>query len=311
MRSSAARAPAIENRMTAPPRIFDRQLLTQRRSRAAPAAGNHDFLLRHVAADLLERLGVIQRAFPIAVNLGAHHGPVGDAIARHPAVGCVIHVDPAQAALDQCRGLRVRADEEHLPFAPASLNLAVSGLALQFVNDLPGTLLQLRQALKPDGLLLVSLIGGQSLHELRQAFYEAELETAGGVSPRVAPFADVRDLGGLLQRAGFALPVVDSDTLTVTYPSPIALMHELRGMGATNVLVDRRRRFLGRQTLRSMMEVYAGRFAAANGRCNATFEIITLTAWAPHASQQQPLKPGSAQTALADALNKSHRAQPS
>jgi NADH dehydrogenase [ubiquinone] 1 alpha subcomplex assembly factor 5 len=288
--------------MAPPHQIFDRQLLTQRRTRAAASASRYDFLLRHVAADLLERLSVIQRTFPVALNLGAHHGLVGDAVARHPAVGYVIQMDPAGAALEQCKGPRIRADEELLPFAPASLDLVVSGLALQFVNDLPGTLLQLRHALKPDGLLLASLIGGQSLHELRQAFYEAELETSGGVSPRVAPFADVRDLGSLLQRAGFALPVVDSDTLTVTYPSPIALMHDLRGMGATNILLDRRRTTLSRQTLMRMMEIYVERFSGGNGRNEATFEIITLTAWAPHASQQQPLQRGSAQTRLADVL---------
>ena len=299
---SALGAPAIENRMTAPHQIFDRQLLTRRRTRVAAFADRHDFLLRHVATDLLERLGVIQRPFPIALNLGAHHGLVGDAVARHPAVDYLIQMDPTAAALEHCNGPRVRADEEQLPFAPESLNLVVSGLALQFVNDLPGTLLQIRQALKPDGLLLASLIGGRSLQELRQAFYEAEMETSGGVSPRVAPFADVRDLGSLLQRAGFALPVVDSDTLTVTYPSPIALMHELRGMGATNVLNDRRRRCLMRQTLMRMMEIYAERFSDGNGRYSATFEIITLTAWAPHASQQKPLQRGSAQTRLADAL---------
>ena len=194
------------------------------------------------------------------------------------------------------------ADEEALPFADGSLDLVVSGLALQFVNDLPGTLIQIRRALKPDGLLLAALIGGDSLTELRQAFAAAESEIEGGVSPRVAPLADVRELGGLLQRAGFALPVVDSDRLTVRYDSVFALMRDLRRMGATNVLSERRRSPLKRATLRRMTDIYAERFADPDGRLRATFEVAWLSGWAPHDSQQKPLKPGSAAQRLADAL---------
>ena len=189
---------------------------------------------------------------------------------------------------------RVVADEEALPFADGSLDLIVSALALQFVNDLPGTLIQVRRALKPDGLLLAALLGGDTLTELREAFAAAESEVEGGLSPRVAPFADVRELGGLLQRAGFALPVVDSDRLTVRYDSVVALMHDLRRMGATNVLSERRRTPLRRATLRRLAEIYAERFADADGRLRATFEIVWLSGWAPHESQQKPLKPGSA-----------------
>ena len=198
--------------------------------------------------------------------------------------------------------LRVAADEEALPFADGSLDLVVSALALQFVNDLPGTLIQIRRALKPDGLFLAALIGGDTLTELREAFAAAESEIEGGVSPRVAPFADVRELGALLQRAGFALPVVDSDRLTVRYDSVFALMRDLRRMGATNALSERRRVPLKRATLHAWRKSMRERFADADGRLRATFEIAWLSGWAPHESQQKPLKPGSAQARLADAL---------
>ena len=213
----------------------------------------------------------------------------------------IVAVDPIAAHVAGER-LPVVADEEALPFRDGSLDLVVSALALQFVNDLPGTLIQIRRALKPDGLLLAALIGGDSLTELRAAFAAAEAEVEGGVSPRVAPFADLRDLGALLQRAGFALPVTDVDRVTVRYASPLALMHDLRRMGAANALVERRRAPLRRATLRRMLEIYAERFADADGRIRATFEIVWLSGWAPHESQQQPLAPGSAKTRLADAL---------
>jgi hypothetical protein len=173
---------------------------------------------------------------------------------------------------------------------------------LQFVNDLPGTLVQIRRALKPDGLFLAALIGGDTLTELRQAFATAEAEVEGGVSPRVAPFADVRTMGTLLQRAGFALPVVDLDRVVVRYDSPLRLMHDLRRMGATNVMGERRRAGLRRLTLSRLVEVYAERFADPDGRLRASFDIIWLSGWAPHESQQQPLRPGSARMRLADAL---------
>ncbi len=189
-----------------------------------------------------------------------------------------------------------------MPFAPASLDLVVSGLALHHVNDLPGSLVQIRRALKPDGLFLAALLGGETLKELREAWLIAEDEVSGGASPRVAPFADVRDLGGLLQRAGFALPVADTDVVRVTYASPLDLMREIKAMGASNVLTARRRVPVTRTLLFRAAEVYAERFALADGRIPATFEIITLTAWVPHESQQKPLQPGSAKARLADAL---------
>jgi SAM-dependent methyltransferase len=280
------------------PVIFDRPLLRARRARArmlGPAA----FLIEHVAEDLAERLSAVLRDFDLAADIGTPTNAVRRAIERR--AGAIVAVDPIAAHLAGER-LAVAADEEALPFRDASLDLAVSALALQFVNDLPGTLIQIRRALKPDGLFLAAMVGGDSLAELRAAFAEAESEIEGGVSPRVAPFADLRDLGGLLQRAGFALPVADVDRVTVRYDSPLALMHDLRRMGASNALAERRRAPLRRSTLRRMMEIYARNFTDADGRIRATFEIVWLSGWAPHESQQQPLAPGSAKTRLADAL---------
>ncbi len=199
-------------------------------------------------------------------------------------------------------GLRVVADEEALPFADNTLDLVVSGLSLQAVNDLPGVLAQVRRALKPDGLFLAALLGGETLAELRQSFAMAESELDGGVSPRVAPFADLRDLGSLLQRAGFALPVTDVDRITVRYATPLGLLHDLRRMGAANPLVERRRVPLRRATLMRAMEVYAARFADPDGKVRASFDIMWLSGWSPHESQQKPLRPGSAKKRLADAL---------
>lgn len=274
----------------------------RRRDRAAATAAAHDFLLERVADDIVARLSAIQRQFPVALDLGAAHGVLGRRLRDMPGIEAVIETDLSAAILAQTDGLRVQADEEALPFADQSLDLVVSGLALQFVNDLPGTLIQLRRALKPDGLLLATMLGGTTLHELRAAFLQAEEEVEGGVSPRVAPFADVRDIGALLQRAQFALPVADSDAVTVTYADPLALMRELRGMGATNILLARRRTPLRRATLARALEVYTERFGLPGGRIPATFELITLTGWSPHESQPKPLRPGSATTRLADAL---------
>ncbi len=285
-----------------PIRVFDRALLVRRRGRVAPSAASHDFLLRRVADDLAERLAIVRRSFPLAANIGAHHGVVSRAIRGVAGVENIIDLDATVELLREAPGLRVVADEEALPFADASLDLAVSGLSLQLVNDLPGALVQIRRALRPDGLLLASLLGGATLRELRESWIAAEAEISGGASPRIAPFADVRDMGALLQRAGFALPVVDSETLTVTYANPLALMQEIKAMGASNMLEARRRTPVTRGLMLRTAEIYAERFAAGDGRVPATFEIITLTAWAPDDSQPKPLRPGSAQTRLADAL---------
>ncbi len=290
-----------------PTRIFDRALLARRRQRVADSAEAHDFLLARVADDIAERLAIVRRTFPLAVNLGAHHGVLSRRIRGLAGIERIIEVDHAARLLERCEGLRVVADEEALPFAAASLDLVVSGLSLQLVNDLPGALVQIRRALKPDGLLLAALLGGETLKELRQAWLAAEAEVTGGASPRVAPFADVRDLGALLQRAGFALPVVDSETVTATYASPLALMQEIKGMGASNMLASRHRRPVTRGLLLRAAEIYSERFAQADGRVPATFEILTLTAWAPDESQPKPLQPGSAKARLADALGTTER----
>jgi SAM-dependent methyltransferase len=291
------------------PFIFDRRLLRARRARAM-ALGASTFLLDHVADDFADRLAAVLRQFERAVDLGTPTDALRRVLAAsNKAQTIVAACSEYSLAHMRARGgegaatdFPVAADEEALPFADASLDLVVSALALQFVNDLPGTLIQVRRALKPDGLLLAALAGGDTLTELRQAFAAAEAEIEDGVSPRVAPFIDVREAGALLQRAGFALPVTDVDTLTVRYASPVALMHDLRRMGATNALVERRRRPLRHATLVRMMEIYSERFADADGRVRATFDIVWLSGWAPHASQQQPLRPGSARTRLADAL---------
>ncbi len=284
------------------PNIFDRDLLVRRRNRVSADAGRFAFLLDRAAEDICDRLSIVQRQFDTAAVIGAHHGLLGRRVRGLANVGWAVETDSAAGMLAQCDGPRVLADEELLPFRDGALDLVVSALALQFVNDLPGALVQIRRALKPDGLFLAAMIGGRSLVELREAFLVAEAEIECGASPRVAPFADVRDAGALLQRAGFALPVADSDTIDVTYATPLDLMRDVKGMGASNMLVARRRAPLRRATLLHAMEVYAERFSAADGRVHATFEIITLTGWAPHESQQKPLKPGSARARLADAL---------
>jgi SAM-dependent methyltransferase len=276
------------------PHVFDRALLRRRRERAR-ALGPETFLIDRVAADLAERLGAVLRQFDVAVDLGTPGDAVREALADNAAIGRLIAASPLPDG-------DLVADEEALPFREGSLDLVASALALQFVNDLPGALIQIRRALKPDGLFLAALLGGDTLTELRQAFAEAEAEIEGGVSPRVAPFADVREMGALLQRARFALPVTDVERLTVRYSSPLILMGELRRMGATNVLTERRRTPLRRATLKRMADIYARRFADPDGKVRATFEIIWLSGWAPHESQQKPLRPGSAQSRLADVL---------
>jgi len=286
--------------MSSGPQIFDRSLLRARQTRAR-ALGPATFLLDRVAGELGERLSAVLRRFDIGVDLGTPTDVVRRALAASGKVGTIIAAEFGATTLDRSF-LRAAADEELLPFADGSLDLVTSALALQFVNDLPGTLIQIRRALKPDGLLLAALVGGDSLAELREAIAAAESEIEEGVSPHIAPFADVRELGALLQRAGFPLPVIDNERLIVRYDSVLALMHDLRRMGATNVLHERRRKPLKRTTLERMADIYSRRFSDADGRLRASFEIIWLSAWAPHESQQKPLKPGSAAQRLADAL---------
>jgi SAM-dependent methyltransferase len=281
---------------SAHPIVFDRALLRARRRRAF-ALGAATFLIDRVAEELAERLSIVLRHFDVALDLGTPTDAVTRALAANDAIGKLFTADSLPRP-----GRDIIADEEALPFRDASLDLVVSALALQFVNDLPGTLIQVRRALKADGLFLAALIGGDSLTELRQSFAAAEVEIEGGVSPHVSPFAEVREMGALLQRAGFALPVADVDRLVVRYATPFDLMGDLRRMGATNALNERRRMPLRRATLTRMAEIYAERFADADGRIRATFDILWLSGWAPHESQQKPLAPGSARTRLSDAL---------
>jgi SAM-dependent methyltransferase len=283
--------------MSGAPLIFDRKLLRLRQERARNL-GPVTFLTEQVAQDLAERLRSVVRTFPIAIDLGTSGTAVQRGLAHEPAIGRLVSVKASAGEA----GCMVVADEELLPFADASIDLVVSVLALHTINDLPGTLVQVRRALKPDGLFLAALLGGDTLTELRQSFALAEAELEDGVSPRVAPFGDVRELGALLQRAGFALPVADVDRVPVRYSSVFSLMHDLRGMGATNVLLERRQQPLRRTTLLRMAQLYAERFADPDGKLRATFDIVWLSGWVPHPSQQQPLRPGSARTRLADAL---------
>jgi SAM-dependent methyltransferase len=273
------------------PVLFDRALLSRRLKRArrdAPVT----FLLDRVAEDMAERLQAVTRELADAADIWTPGNALHDLLR------------------ERCKSVREVAFEasEVLPLQPQSLDLAVSALAFQFVNDLPGVLAQIRRALKPDGLLLAAMIGGDTLTELRQSFAAAEAECEGGVSPRVAPFADLRDIGALLQRAGFALPVTDVDRIVVRYDNAFALMQDLRRMGATNILVERRHVPTRRATLLRMAQIYAERFADPDGRIRATFDVIWLSGWAPHESQPRPLRPGSAKTSLEEAVKRAGKA---
>ena len=283
--------------MTAPAALFDTALSRRRLSRAR-ARGYAGFLLDRLTEDLDDRLGAVLRSFSTVLDLATPIPCAAPYLAgRYPgALLCRL------SSLPETGNGVIVGDPERLPLAPGSLDLAVSLLALQAVNDLPGTLVQLRRALRPDGLFLGCLLGGASLTELRHSFAQAESEIEGGISPRVAPFAAVREAGGLLQRAGFALPVADTDTVTVRYADAFGLMRDLRAMGMTNVLTERRRKPLRRATLLRTAEIYAERSCDPDGRVRATFEVLWLSGWAPHASQQKPLKPGSATARLAEAL---------
>jgi SAM-dependent methyltransferase len=281
------------------PRIFDRPLVRRRLARAK-ATGYAGFLLRRAVDDLADRLAAVLRPFPLALDIGTPTAVMAERLRSSGRAGAVVRLAPGPEA--DPAGLTVVGDEEALPFGSERFDLAVSLLALHAVNDLPGALIQIRRALKPDGLFLGCLLGGDTLTELRQAFVQGESAAEGGSSPRVAPFADLRDLGNLLGRAGFALPVTDVDTVTVRYSDPFALMRDLRAMGLANPLHDRRRTPLRRATLLQAASAYAERFADEDGRVPATFELVWLSGWSPHESQQKPLRPGSARTRLADAL---------
>jgi NADH dehydrogenase [ubiquinone] 1 alpha subcomplex assembly factor 5 len=264
--------------------LFDRRAWRLHRDRAA---GGVDFLHKEVAARLIDRLDLVSRDFATVLDLGAHSGALARALAGRASI---VVAEPSLKLLASALGPRVCVDPELIPFGNASFDLVASCLALHWCADLPGALIQLRRALKPDGMLLAAMFGGSTLVELRTTLFEAELAEEGGVSPRVSPTAELGDAAGLLQRAGFAMPVADSETITVTYPDMLALMRDLRGMGETNVLTARRR-YLSRATLARAEAIYAERFPARDGRIAATFEVLFLTGWAPHPDHAKP-RPG-------------------
>ncbi|HCQ71740.1 MAG: SAM-dependent methyltransferase [Alphaproteobacteria bacterium] len=280
--------------------LFDRKILVTKRTRALPRLGEHDFLLRHAGDVLSDRLDDIKRDFPTVLQIGARdHDDFTSTIKDRAHAQHITRMDIAPAYL---RAGDTHGDEEFLPFAHQSLDMVVSNLSLHSVNDLPGALIQMRRALRPDGLFLASMFGGETLYELREAMAHGEAAISGGISPRVMPFADKPQMGDLLSRAGYALPVVDSDIVTVTYDNIFKLMHDLRAMGESSIIAQRVKHFTTRRFFAAVQDYYAAHFSDPDGRIRASFEIIYLIGWAPHSSQQKPLKPGSAQTRLADAL---------
>ena len=288
--------------MNQPMRIFDRRLVRLRRERLATNLTGVGFLLHEVTDRLLDRLADIRREFRHVLVLGGTEALV-TAVRAGPGVVNVVLADEVAAML-MPGGSRVVVDTEALPFAEDRFELFVGVMLLHWVNDLPGTLAQMRYCLAPDGLLLLAMPGGDTLGELRQALTEAELECEGGAAPRVSPFADLRDAGGLLQRAGLALPVADVDRITVSYGDPLRLMRDLSRMGEANALLQRRQGPLRRATLARACQIYAERYADGTGRVPATFDILFLSAWKRHASQQQPARRGSGRTSLADAVRR-------
>ena len=282
--------------------VFDRMLLRQRRERAASDWDSRAFLKREIAERLVERLQDVRRHFPLALDIGSHGDEIASSLAGHASVGHIVRADLGHGFARRAQGPAVVADEESLPFAPASFDLVMSAMDLHWVNDLPGTLIQIGRILKPDGLLLAAMLGGSTLWQLRQALAAAESEIEGGLSPRISPFADLRDIAGLLQRAGFALPVADGETIDIEYDNALALMRDLSAMGEGNLVLERRRALTRRATLLRAAEIYGERFTLPSGRVVASFEVLFLHGWGPHASQPKPIRPGSAARRLAEAL---------
>jgi NADH dehydrogenase [ubiquinone] 1 alpha subcomplex assembly factor 5 len=283
------------------PLVFDWRPRRPPRGRIAPALHGFDFLIRETALRLVERLGDVRREFPLALELGCHTGQLAAALHGSAQIGRLIQSDLADEMVRRAPGERLVADEEALPFGPGRFDLILSCFSLHWVNDLPGALAQIRYALKRDGLFLAFMPGGTTLFELRESLMRAELEIVGGAGPRVSPFIDVRDAGMLLQRAGFALPVVDLDTVTVTYEHPLKLLAELRGMGEASALAQPGRGFR-RSMLPLACEIYRQLFGSDDGRIPATFQLLTMSGWAPDPGQPRPVRRGSGQVNLAKAL---------
>ena len=286
--------------------IFDRKLVRRRRDRAAATYASFAFLKDRVVEDVLDRLSTVNRTFSRVLDLGAHDGRFATALAHRPDLkdrfGTVFSADLSPTFAQRAPAPAFAADEALLPIRDGAFDLVVSCLSLHWVNDLPGTMIQIRRALKPDGLFIGAQFGGRTLNELRTCLLEAESEQTGGAAPRVSPFAETVDIAALLQRAGFALPVADIERYPVRYANPARLLDDLKGMGETNALVARAPKALARTTLIRALQLYEERFADAEGKCPATFDVVVATGWAPHESQQKPLRPGSAKTRLADAL---------
>lgn len=282
--------------------VFDRSLVRRRRDRAARDHDRHAFLFHQVSDRLLSRLEAVRRTFPAVLELGCRDGHLGRAIAGRRGTELVVKSDLAPAMARLAGDGALVADEEFLPFNDCAFDLVVSNMALHWVNDLPGTLVQINRCLKPDGFFLASLVGGGTLAELRHCLLDAELMVCGGASPRVSPFADLRDAAALLQRAGFALPVADCETIRVTYRTPFDLLGELRRMGSSNALLARRRSPPPRRLFLEAARLYQERHAETDGRVAATVEILYLAGWAPDPGQPRPLRPGTARHRLADAL---------
>lgn len=281
--------------------LFDTTLLTTRKRRAlARPASGADFLMRRACEDLADRLATVERHFGRAATLFCGTPDAARTVMASGKVDDVLRIESDATFLEGGPGLVATA--ERVPLDPGSIGLAVSILSLHEANDIPGMLVQIRRALRPDGLFLGAMAGGATLMELRDSLLAAEAELSGGVSPRVSPFADIRDIGGLLQRAGFALPVADVETVTVRYADMFALMRDLRSMGESNALVARSRKPATRALFVRAAEIYAERYADPDGRIRATFSILWMSGWAPDPSQQKPLKPGSARASLAEAL---------
>ncbi len=299
------------------PHLFDMLALRWNRQRAAASYDRFAFLKDEAALRLVDRVDLMRRDFDLCLDLGAHDGRLSQYLAPLGKVRTIVQSDPAVRFSksfspndrNNKAGLFAVHDFSTLPFADKSFDGIFSCLNFHWVNDLPGLFVQIRRSLRPDGLCLVNLLGGDSLHELRASLIAAEQDINGGFSPRCAPMADIRDVGGLLGRAGLTLPVADSDRLTVNYPNMFRLMRDLRGMGEQNVLFARLRHPTKRSVFLRAAEIYQDKFGQPNGLIPATFDIITLTAWAPHENQQKPLRPGSARTRLASAIG-SHEVTP-
>mgnify|MGYP001253119336 CR=1 FL=1 len=286
-------------------KIFDRDLLRRRRDRAAATFNAHSFLICEVGKRLSDRLLDMARHFPRTLDLGARSGGMGPQSGGNGGIEIVVSADISPSLLSRAPGWKVATDAEFLPFIDNAFDLVFSNLDLHWTNDLPGSLIQVRRVLKPDGLFLGAIFGGNTLSELRNSLMTAELELTGGASPRISPFTELRDAGGLLQRAGFALPVADTDKIVVTYENMFRLMSDLRGMAEGNMLVERKRQPTSKRLFIRAAELYAEQHAEEDGRIRATFEIVYLHGWAPHVSQPKALRPGSATTRLAEALQSS------